>query len=111
MFFFFNLARLAPQAITFPPFNQDEWSEGNRKTAATGISVEKLVSHDLFALAPDVEELVRRFLGIKDSMAPHFAFPKKAPHSKKPKMLNAGVVGVRTKALFDDVFVRIRDRS
>jgi len=53
--------RLAPQAITFPANNRDEWRKGNRKTESSGVPIEKLVSHDLFELAPDVEELLRRF--------------------------------------------------
>jgi len=69
------LARLAPQAITFPAYNKDEWRQGNRKTTGSGVPIEKLLSHDLFELAPDVEELVRRFLGFLDQA--HFVCPSK----------------------------------
>lgn len=44
----------------FPEHNPDEWASGNRKTASRDISIEKHVSRDLNALAPEVEEFITR---------------------------------------------------
>lgn len=53
--------RLAPQSIAFPANDPDQWAQGDRRTVGSGVTVEKLVSHDLLTLAPDVEEMLRRF--------------------------------------------------
>jgi len=52
--------RLAPERITFPAHNPEQWRQGNRHTGQPSLPIEKLVSQDLFDLAPDVEEVLRR---------------------------------------------------
>lgn len=53
-------SRLSPVRLTFPEHNPDEWDEGNRRSAARDVSVEKHVSQDLKNLAPEVEEFITR---------------------------------------------------
>lgn len=44
--------------LIFPEHNPDEWEEGNRRSAARDVPVEKHVSQDLKNLAPEVEEFM-----------------------------------------------------
>ena len=52
--------RLQPRRVTFPEYDLDAWAQGDRRSAAKDISVDKHVSQDLNALAPEVEEFMNR---------------------------------------------------
>ena len=54
------LARLAPEQITWPAYNAEQWRQGNKQTGGPSLPIEKLVSQDLYHLAPEVEEVLRR---------------------------------------------------
>ena len=56
--------RLKPVQITFPRFDPDGIASGDLSSAATAVSIDKYVSQDLRLLAPDVVELLDRFLPI-----------------------------------------------
>ena len=74
-FFFFCdsclqfLARLAPQRITFPAYHAEDFWEGNYRTATPGMPIEKLVSQDLYHLAPEVEEVLRRLFVLQKEVS------------------------------------------
>ena len=46
--------------ITFPEHDPDAWDRGDRRSAARDVSIEKHVSQDLEALAPEVQELLSK---------------------------------------------------
>lgn len=52
--------RLQPKRIVFPDYDPDAYAKGDRRSAASGVSVDKHVSHDLSLLAPEVEEFMKR---------------------------------------------------
>ena len=54
--------RLQPRRITFPEHDLDAWAQGDRRSAAQDLSVDKHVSRDLRDLAPEVEEFMSRAL-------------------------------------------------
>ena len=54
--------RLQPRRITFPEHDLDAWAQGDRRSAAKDLSVDKHVSRDLSDLAPEVEEFMNRAL-------------------------------------------------
>jgi hypothetical protein len=56
--------RLKPVQITFPRYDPDGIAKGDLSSAATAVSIDKYVSQDLSLLAPDVVELLDRFLPI-----------------------------------------------
>lgn len=56
--------RLKPVQITFPRYDPDGFAKGDLSSAATAVSIDKYVSQDLSLLAPDVVELLDRFLPI-----------------------------------------------
>ena len=63
------LARLAPQRITFPAYHAEDFWEGNYRTATPGMPIEKLVSQDLYHLAPEVEEVLRRLFVLQKEVS------------------------------------------
>ena len=67
IFFMLGLTRafrLKPVQITFPRYDPDGIAKGDLSSAATAVSIDKYVSQDLSLLAPDVVELLDRFLPI-----------------------------------------------
>ena len=57
---FVSPERLKPKKIIFPEYDREAWTQGDRRTAATDVSIDKHVSQDLSDLAPDVEEFMKR---------------------------------------------------
>lgn len=64
--------RLQPKRIVFPDYDPDAYAKGDRRSAASGVSVDKHVSHDLSLLAPEVEEFMKRLSPEIVEVSPHF---------------------------------------
>ena len=56
----FAASRLAPTRVGFPEHNADEWARNDRRSASRDSSIDKHVSQDLKAIAPEVEEFIDR---------------------------------------------------
>ena len=52
--------RLKPKRIIFPEHDGDEWAQGDARSAALDVSIDKHVSQDLIDLAPGVNEFMNR---------------------------------------------------
>lgn len=50
-----EVVEVEAKKIIFPEYDRDAWAQGDRRTAATDVSIDKHVSQDLSDLAPDVE--------------------------------------------------------
>eukprot|EP00438_Fugacium_kawagutii_P023971 Skav206661 [mRNA] locus=scaffold1933:631274:635632:- [translate_table: standard] len=55
-----GMAELQPKRIVFPDYDPDAYAKGDRRSAASGVSVDKHVSHDLSLLAPEVRRQVMK---------------------------------------------------
>ncbi|CAK9007773.1 unnamed protein product [Durusdinium trenchii] len=53
--------RLNAKTIIFPAHDAVEWSKNIRGTAATRVQIDKYISQDLTALAPDIEEFMNNY--------------------------------------------------
>eukprot|EP00438_Fugacium_kawagutii_P001405 Skav212012 [mRNA] locus=scaffold3771:45198:48973:+ [translate_table: standard] len=57
---------LQPKRIVFPDYDPDAYAKGDRRSAASGVSVDKHVSHDLSLLAPEEKE--EKFLQTRENV-------------------------------------------
>ena len=53
---------LQPLQVIYPPHDRIAYSQGDQSSAASAISIDKLVSRDLSILAPNVESFVKNVM-------------------------------------------------
>ena len=47
----------SPSIIVLPPYSPRAWSQGDKTTQTEALSLQKLISHDLESMAPDLVKL------------------------------------------------------